>query len=65
MFLPIKEGIAEVLHELKKLRKDTEYTEGWAESFEHPLGRAFGREVNLARARSVKNVRGEGCQTIP
>ena len=31
MFLPIREGIAEVLHELKQLRKDTEHTEGWAE----------------------------------
>ena len=31
--------------ELKQLRKDTEYTEGWAESFEHQLGRVFGREV--------------------
>ena len=33
MFLPIREGIAEVWHELEQLRKDTEHTEGWAESF--------------------------------
>ena len=32
MFLTIREGIAEVLHELKQLRKDTEYTEDWAKS---------------------------------
>ena len=29
MFLPIREGIIEVLNELQQLRKDTEYTEGW------------------------------------
>ena len=65
MFLPIREGIAEVLHELKKLRKDTEYAEGWAESFEHQLRRAFGREVKLMQAQSVKSVRDEDCQTAP
>ena len=31
MFLRIREGIAEVLHELKQLRKYTKHTEGWAE----------------------------------
>ena len=65
MFLTIREGIAEVLHELKQLRKDTEFTEGWAELFEHQLGRALRREVKLARAQSVKSVRNEGCQTDP
>ena len=35
VFLPIREGIAEVLHKLQQLRKDTKYTEGWAELFEH------------------------------
>ena len=34
MFLPIREGIAEVLHELKQLRKDTEHTEGWPNDLE-------------------------------
>ena len=42
MFLTIREGITEVLHELKQLCKDTEYTEGWAKSFEHQLGKALG-----------------------
>ena len=50
MFLSIGEGIAELFHELKKLREDTKYTEGWAESFEHQLGRALGREVRLTWA---------------
>ena len=62
MFLPIREGIAEVLHELKQLRKNTEHTEGWAESFGNQLGKALGREVELARVQSVKSVRDEGCQ---
>ena len=65
MFLPNREGIAEVLHELKQLRKDTEDTEGWAESFGNQLGKAVGREVKLARAQSIKSVRAEGCQTAP
>ena len=52
-----------MLHELKHLRKDNEHTEGWAESFGNQLGKAFGREVKLARAQSVKNVRDEGYQT--
>ena len=65
MFLPIREGIAEVFHELKQLREDAEHTEGWAESFENQLGRALGREVKLARAQSVKRVQEEGCQTAP
>ena len=43
MFLPIKEGIAEVLHKLQKLYQDTEYTKGWTGSFECHLGRAVGR----------------------
>ena len=64
-FLPIREGIAEVLHKLKQLRKDTEHTEGWAESFGNQLGKALGREVKLARAQSIKSVRDEGCQTAP
>ena len=42
MFLPIREGIAEVLHELQQLRQDTEYTEGWAGSFEYKLMRFRG-----------------------
>ena len=50
MFLLIREGIAEVLHELKQLHNDTEHREGWAESFEYQLGRALGKEVKLARA---------------
>ena len=33
MFVPIREDIAEVLYELKRLRIDTKHTEGWAESF--------------------------------
>ena len=33
MFLPIREGIAEVLHESKQILKGNEHTEGWAESF--------------------------------
>ena len=65
MFRPIREGIAEVLYELKQLRKDTEHMEGWAESFGNQLGKALGREVKLARAQSVKSVRDEGCQTAP
>ena len=63
MFLPVREGIAEVLHELKQLRKDTEHTEGWAESFGSQLEKALGREVKLAPAQSVKSVRDEGCET--
>ena len=65
MFLPIREGIAEVLHELKQLRNDTERTECRAESFGNQLGRALGREVKLARVQSVKSVWDEGCQTAP
>ena len=65
MFLPIREGIAEVFHELKQLREDTERSEGWAKSFGNQLGRALGGEVKLARAQSVKSVRDEGCQTAP
>ena len=57
MFLPIREGNAGVLHELKQLRKDTEHTEGWAKSFGNQLGKTLGREVKLARAESVKSVR--------
>ena len=45
MFRPIREGIAEVLYELKQLRKDTEHMEGWAESFGNQLGKALSREV--------------------
>ena len=48
-----------MLHELKKIRYDTEHTEGWAESFGNQLGRALGREVKLARTQSVKSVRDE------
>ena len=33
--------------------KDTEYTEGWAESFENQLGRALRRKVKLAQSLSV------------
>ena len=33
MFLPIREGVVEVLHELKQLHQDSEHTKGWAESF--------------------------------
>ena len=62
MFLKIREGIAEVLHELKQLREDTENTEGWAESFGNQLERVLGREVKLAWAQSVKSVRDKGCQ---
>ena len=40
MFLPIREGIAEVLQEFQQLRQDTEYTEGWARSFEYQLPRS-------------------------
>ena len=50
MFLPITENIAEMLHELQQPRQDTEYTVGWARSFECHLGRAVGRKVKLARA---------------
>ena len=48
MFLTIRESIVEFLHELKQLRKNTKYMVGWAESFQHQLGRALGREVKLA-----------------
>ena len=65
MFLPIREGIAEVLHELKQLWQDTEHTEGWAESFGIQLERALGREVKLAQAQSVKSVSNEGCHKAP
>ena len=41
MFFPIRDGIAEVLYELKQLHKDTEHTEGWAESFGNQLRKAF------------------------
>ena len=41
MFLPIREGIAEVQHELKQLGKDTQHTEGWAESLGNQLGKAL------------------------
>ena len=51
MFLTIREGIAEVLHELKQLRKDTEHTKGWAESFGNQLGKALGREMKLAQVQ--------------
>ena len=51
------------MHELKQLRKDTEYTEVWTESFEHQLERTLSREVKLAQAQNVKSVRDEGCQT--
>ena len=40
MFLPIREGIAEVLHESKQLHQDTENMESWAESFGNQIGRA-------------------------
>ena len=63
MFLSIIKGIAEMLHELKQLRKDTEHTVGWAKSVENQLGKALGREVKLMRTQSVKSVRDEGCQT--
>ena len=63
MFLPIREGIAEVLHELQELRQDTEYMEGWTRSFEYQLGRAVERNVKLARTQSV--MRYEDCQTVP
>ena len=63
MLLPIREGIAEVLHKLKILRKDTEYKESWAISFGNQLGRALGTEMKLARAENVKSVRDEGCPT--
>ena len=53
LFLPIRESIVEILHELKQLRKDTEHTEGWAESFGNQLGKVLGREVKLAWAQSV------------
>ena len=65
MFLPFRESIAEVLHELKQLCKDTEHTKGWAESFGNQLGKVFGRKVKTARAQSVKSGRDEGCQTAP
>ena len=48
---------------MEQLREDTEHTEGWAKSFENQLGMALGREVKLAWAQSVMNVRHEGCQT--
>ena len=65
MFVPIREDIAEVLYELKRLRKDTKHTEGWAESFGNQLEKALGREVKLARAQCAKSVREEGCQAAP
>ena len=65
MFLPIREGIAEVLRELEQLRKDTEHTEGWAESFGNQLGKALVREMKLAWAQSFQSVRDDGCQTAP
>ena len=65
MFLPIREGITEVLHLLKQLREDTKHTEDWAESFENQLGRAHSREVKLAWVQSVESVRDEGWQRAP
>ena len=38
MLLPIREGIAQVLHELKQLHEDTEHTREWAELFGNQLG---------------------------
>ena len=54
MFLPIREGIAEVLHELKQLRKDTEHTEDWAESFGNQLGKALGPQDTAAKKPEMK-----------
>ena len=65
MFLPIREGIAEVLHKLKQLCEDTEHTEGWAKSFGNELGRALGREMKLTWTQIVKSVRNAGGQTSP
>ena len=53
MLLKIREGIAEMLHELKELHKDTKCTESWAKSSEHKLGKTLGREVKLARHQTV------------
>ena len=63
MFLPIRECINDVFHELVQLRVDTEFTKSWAKSFEYHLGKAIGREVKWARAQSVKSVRDEDWQT--
>ena len=60
MLLPIKEGIADILLKVVQLNVDTEFTEGWAGSFEYQLGKAVGRKVKLDRARSVKSIRDEG-----
>ena len=57
MFLTIREGIVEVLHELRQHREDTEYTECWARSSYYQLGRAADRKVKLARVQGVKSVR--------
>ena len=65
MFLPIRGGIAEWLRELKQLRKNTEHTEGWDESFGSQLGRALCKGLKLARAQSVDSVSEEGCHTAP
>ena len=35
MFLPIREGITEMLHELQQLRQDTEYMEGCGRPFKY------------------------------
>ena len=57
IFLLIREGIGEVLHELQQFRQDTVNMEGWPGPFEYQLGRAVGRKVKLAQAQSVKMVR--------
>ena len=57
MFLPIREGITEVFHELQQLRQDAEYTGGLAGTFEYQLEKAVDRKVKLARAQSVTSVR--------
>ena len=61
---PMRECVAEVLHELQQLRQDTEYMEGSAGSFEYQLGESVGRKMKIARAPSAKSIRDEGCRAV-
>ena len=61
----MREGIAEVFHELQQLHQDTEYTEVWDGLFKYQLWKIVCRKVKLERAQSVKSVSDESYQTAP